>query len=137
MSFVIKMRGAPTRTLIAEYECPVHGRFACEVERDENGDPPSVARCSVVIEDNGEDEEWLEEILCGQDAEYRISAPLGRVNRISAIRGKSEKPERETWLDTTNIAEGQPLYEFHEDRAAIRERQRQREYIELRKRGDI
>lgn len=33
------------RPMIAEYLCPVHGRFALTVERNENGDPPDEARC--------------------------------------------------------------------------------------------
>lgn len=121
MSFRIIQRGAPSPTVIAEFHCDGHGRFDLEVARVD-GDPPAFAPCPN----------------CAAPAVWCISAPrVTRVQRITAVRGKSEKPERETWLDTTNLGEGQSLDEFHADRAAIRERQRQREYMELKKRGDL
>lgn len=132
MTWLYKFRGAPTRTAIADYECPVHGRFEREVARDENGDPPATRICGAMIFHGERDA-----VVCIRDAEYRISAPLCRVKRFEFIRGKSEKPEHKTWLDTTNLGEGQSLEEFREDRAKIREEQRVAEMVELRKRGDL
>ena len=80
MSYTIKLRGARSMVL-ADYECPVHGMFEVLVERDEQGDPPASTAC---LEGEG----------CG-DAQYRLSAVLGRVRFFEAVRkGGWEKPER-------------------------------------------
>lgn len=113
MTWKIIVRGAPVRVAIEDYECPIHGRFEAQVDRDEQGDAPDETAC----------------IVCGVQSAWRISAPLARVRRFEAIKGKSEKPERDTWLDTTNLGEGQPLHEFWDDRAKIREAERKRDVM--------
>jgi len=125
VTYKVTLRGSPGRTIAAEFECPAHGRFEADVERDANGEAPDCIRCPIV------DDAAVpgRENACDEIAEYRISSPLCRVRRIEAIKGKSEKPERETWTDTRNIAEGQPLYDWHEDRAAVWERKRQRDVV--------
>jgi hypothetical protein len=107
MSFTIKLRTTKS-TMIAEYEClePQHadcGRFAAEVERDENGDPPELVSCDI----------------CSGAAEHRISAIVGRVRRVEVTRGKWEKPERKTYLDTRKLGEGQDVEEFQAERKKI------------------
>jgi hypothetical protein len=127
MTYIVKISGSPSRTVAAEYECPAHGRFETDVERNEQGDAPDVIPCRV---------ELLDDYFCGdppalcmKPSEWRISAPMTRVRRIEAIKGKSQKPERETWTDTRNIAEGQPLHEWWDDRAAVWERRRQQDVV--------
>ena len=39
MTFTIKHTRSPGARIAAEYLCPVHGRFAVDVPRDENGEP--------------------------------------------------------------------------------------------------
>jgi hypothetical protein len=120
VTFVIKVRGS-RGVMLADYECPVHGRFEATVQRDASGDPPETEQCPVIDREN-DGEFW-----CGMESEYRICAPLTRVNPIEAVKGKSQKPERETWTDTRNIAEGQPVYEWREDRAKIWEEKRKQD----------
>ncbi len=45
MSYTVKVRTLPGSPMMAEYLCPVHGRFEQLVERDANGDPPASVRC--------------------------------------------------------------------------------------------
>jgi hypothetical protein len=125
VTFVVKVRGSPPCTAIADYECPVHGRFELTVPRDPNGDPPSVVVCLVpadVQPENGFSP-------CGHRAEYRISAPLVRVRRVEAVKGAWQKPERKTFTDTRNLGEGQPLHEWKEDRARVWEEKRKEDVV--------
>jgi hypothetical protein len=131
VSFTIKLRGSPPRLAIADYECPTHGRFEAQVDRDEHGDPPTTVRCQHIIGTITSIVHGPCDVLCNLAAEFRISAPLTRVRRVEAIKGKWEKPERKEWLDVSNLAEGQPLYEFREDRERIREEERKREVYEF------
>lgn len=127
MSFIRKYRGAPTATIAAEYECEVHGRFEIDVERDPNGDAPDVIPCPVL--QPGSD---IDDMPCGRAAIWCISAPLARVRRIeAAVKGKWQKPEFKTWTDTSAIAEGQPLYEWKEDRAKVWEEKRRQDVVDF------
>lgn len=124
MTFVIKVRGASSQPIVAEYMCPEHGRFDVTVARDANGDPPSEHPCPGLW---GADE-------CGRAALWVISAPHTRVQKVTAVtRGKWQKPEHKTWTDTRNIAEGQPLYEWKEDRAKIWEEKRKEDVMRFAK----
>ncbi len=114
MSFRINFRGA-SRTMIAEYLCPEHGRSALDVERDAGGDPPAAAPCPH----------------CGTTSEFVISRVMGRVRQVEAIRGGWQKPERKTWLDTRELGEGMDIDEWRAKRAAIRAEQRRKEVMEL------
>jgi hypothetical protein len=118
MTFTIKIRGTPTRLIASEYECPFHGRFELDVERTADGDAPDAIDCP----------------LCGETAEWRISSPLARAQKVTAVtRGKWQKPERETYTDTRNLGEGQPLNEWQDDRAKVWERWRQRDVMRFAK----
>jgi hypothetical protein len=129
MTFVIKVRGARGE-MRTDYECPVHGRYTATVQRDEKGDPPETTKCPAyegttpptVITPG-----WVGVFRCDRDSELRICAPLTRVNPIEAVKGKSQKPERKTWTDTRNIAEGQPVYEWKEERAKVWEEKRKQD----------
>jgi hypothetical protein len=136
MSFKIILRGGRTRTIAAEYECPVHGRFEIDVERDDAGDAPERIRCPCWNAPCGACPEckrgdpcpwnWG---MCGTAAEWRISSPLARVRKIEAVKGKSATYERKTWTDTRNLGEGQPLHEWREDRAKIWEEKRKEDVM--------
>lgn len=128
------------RPIVAEYLCPVHGRFALEVPRDENGDPPEKMPCPTRYEPRqfalfGADAKRREEIralhVCGRSAPYVISAPMGKVKHFEVVRGKWEKPERPTYFDTRKLGEGQPLEEFRAERAKVWEEHRWHENKEL------
>lgn len=136
MTFAIKVRGAPTATIAAEYYCEEHGRFELDVERTAAGDAPDAVPCPFTVEvaqlhpDTGE---YLVEMSCGLPAIWCISAPLARVRKIEAVKGKSQKPERETWTDTRSLGEGQPLYEWKEDRAKVWEEWRKKDVMRFAK----
>lgn len=139
MTWKIKIRSeGRTKTIAAEYECPVHGRFELDVERNDAGDAPDVIECplgvdaAIIPHDNKESGWALQINLCGQPAEWRISSPLAKVRSVEAVnKGKSEKPEFKTWTDTRNIGEGQPLYEWKEDRAKIWEEKRKQDVVDF------
>lgn len=130
-SFVIKVRGAKTPTIAAEYYCEKHGRFELDVERTVAGDAPDTVPCPMSgFQNDGSD--CCEDCVgqCDLPATWCISAPLARVQKVTAVtKGKWQKPEHKTWTDTRNIAEGQPLYEWKEDRAKIWEERRKEDVV--------
>jgi hypothetical protein len=78
MTWVIKVRGDLSARIVAEYECPEHGRFTRTVDRDEHGDPPEASACPA----------------CARRATFTISAPARcRVQRVYAAR-RGKDPER-------------------------------------------
>lgn len=137
MTYKLTIRTAPGALIAAEYECPVHGRFAVDVPRDANGDPPGDAPCpmenpawavvngvKVGHEDEGD--------VCERRSRFVISAPgVARVRKVEAIRGSYQRPERETWTDTTSLGEGQDLDDWKADRAKVWERENERQAMEL------
>lgn len=124
MTFTIKHRGAGG-LMVAEYLCPVHGRFELLVNRDDEGDPPDAVRCNRYDE--------LLNDLCTKEAEYAISAPSVHTQFvISATQGKSAaKPHRDA-MDTRMLTEGRKK-EFRQQRKAVREAARKRRVMELLK----
>lgn len=114
MTWRINIRGATTQSALAEYLCPEHGVFEATVERP----PPDDRPCPE----------------CGATSPWTItSAPLGKVRAVEVVRGKWEKPEKKTYLDTRELGEGMELDEWREKRKAIRDEQRWRETKELLK----
>lgn len=117
MTWVVKHRGAPaTTTARADYYCEVHGRFEAEVQRDANGDAPDSIVCSI-------------EHGCELRAVWCVSAPVTRVRKFEAVKGKSDKPPTKYYTDTSAIGEGQPLYEWREDREKVWEQKRQEDVM--------
>lgn len=130
MTFVIKQRGDRSATIVCVYTCPEHGEFDAEVHRDENGSAPDLTVCPA------EDDCWdcggqpsapggqgpcatcngSSTAPCGLDATWTPSPVLGRVRRVEVTRGKWEKPERKTFLDTRKLGEGQDVDEFRAER---------------------
>ena len=91
---------------VAEFICPVHGRFEALVERP----VPDLYPCTVE-DDIGE--------LCFEICPWTISAPLGRVKVGEVSQGKVTKSERETWLDTEPLASGMSVTEWKSRRAKM------------------
>lgn len=126
MTFIIKHKRSD-RPMVAEYLCPVHGRFALTVDRDANGDPPPEMSCDFEIESCGND-------TCGRASTFAISKPgFSKVKLVEAVRGGYQRPERETWTDTTNLGEGQSLEDWQDDRAKVWDRERERQVYEMTK----
>ena len=142
MTFTIKHTRSD-RPVVAEYLCPVHGRFAVEVARDANGDPPGEAICPArelsYVSDEGR---YIPSITaeptftrgCGAPSPFAISATgTVRVKNFEVVRGGWERPERPTYFDTRKLGEGQPLEEFRAERRKVWEEHRWRENKELLK----
>jgi hypothetical protein len=147
MTFIRRHSGDSTRPIVAVYTCPVHGEFDAEVQRDENGEAPDMVACTI------EDDCWgcggqpsapgaahcCEVCMgksiasCQRGAPWTPSPVAARVRRVEAVKGTWEKPERETYLDTTELGEGMDIDDFREKRAAIWERRRQEEVMAVKK----
>ena len=76
---------------IAEYQCPLHGRFEAMVERPIPDDAP----CE-----------------CGVPSPWVISAPLGRAKIAEAVTRAKSDPHRPNQLDTRPLADGMPYAEW-------------------------
>ncbi len=125
MTFRVIMRGSPSPVVAAEYMCPDHGRFEMDVQRTAEGDAPDEMECPWPADEGDADYG-----PCPHRATWCISAPMTRVQKVTAaVKGKWQKPEHKTWTDTSNLAEGQPLYEWKEDRAKIWEEKRKRDVV--------
>jgi hypothetical protein len=130
MPFVIKTRGA-RGPMVAEYFCPLHGRFEATVDRDEHGDPPATLKCPAVDRCYAVDYGHIEpmqppaiDVECPiDDAEHVISAarlkfpffkgPVFRGN------GRPEEQPSPTYMDTEPLADGMPAWEFAEKRKKV------------------
>src|SRR5688572_6427817 len=63
--------------------------------------------------------DFVECEFCSEQAQWVPSAIIGRVRRVEAVRGKWEKPERPTYLDTHDLGEGQSVEEFQAKRRKV------------------
>lgn len=148
MSYTVKIRGDSTRPMLCVYRCPEHGEFDAEVMRDETGGAPEVIPCPVTVgwegqaerppgtfgaTDPGNADGSIYEVLCKQPATWTPSAVACRVRRIEAVKGKWEKPEKRTYLDTRELGEGQDIDDFREKRAKIWEEKRQQDVMAFKK----
>jgi hypothetical protein len=135
MTFVRKFSGDQTTPIIAVYTCPEHGEFDAEVARDENGEAPDRIQCPHLIDDGPhtvEGRDYIFRGFCELDATWTPSATVGcRVRRIEVTRGKWEKPERNTYLDTRKLGEGQDPAEFQAERKKMWREKRMRELKDL------
>jgi hypothetical protein len=146
MTFTVKVRGG-AGLLVAEYLCPVHGRFEQLVERDANGEPPSVVSCGfdswsvaggdkeyasredaaqAALEAGYSDPETAscETQRCANECPWTISA--GAVHTqfvITASHGKPDPKPHPKAMDTRMLAEGRRK-EFRQQRRKIREEER-------------
>lgn len=128
-----------TRTsgrIVAVYTCPEHGEFDADVERDANGEAPDVITCGA------ERGVWADAFAPSGEMHYCecpatwTPSPVGcRVRRVEVTRGKYEKPERPTYLDTRKLGEGQDPEEFAAERQKIWRRKREAEVMEIKRGG--
>lgn len=121
------------RPMVAEYLCPVHGRFTLEVARDANGNPPDEMPCAAEDREQWPDRHGYHHTEhCGLTSPFAISRPgYCKVKNVEAVRGGYQKAGRATWTDTTDLGEGQDLDDWWDDRAKVWERQRESEIKEL------
>jgi hypothetical protein len=126
MTFVRKFNGKTEQPnnepIVAVYTCPEHGAFDCEVRRNEIGEAPDVITCDELEEDG---------CRCELEATWTPSAVSCRVRRVEVVRGKWEKPERNTYLDTRKLGEGQDPAEFQAERKKMWREKRMRELKDL------
>lgn len=131
MSWILKLRGDSTAPILAEYECPVHGRFEITLPRP----APDVVSCplnswSVARVDKeyasreeaaaaaleaGIDPEqaFFETQRCAEDSPWRFPMPHGRVKAGEVVQGKSDpRPPESVMLDTRPLADGMPYSEW-------------------------
>lgn len=125
--FRVIVRGASSQPLLAEYMCPVHGRFDAIVDRDANGDPPKSVACPMVDDLLDLDRE---PVACGLEAEHVISAISGHVKRGEVTRGRNDEKPTPLALDTEALADGMPLKEWKARRQAM---WRAHDYAEFKK----
>lgn len=130
----LTVRTSPGALIAAEYECPVHGRFALDVPRGKDGDPPGEVACrhppSGSAATFGVDPGYAS--ACHRLAPHVISAPgSARVRKVEAVRGRDQKPEFSTWTDTQALEDGQDLDDWKDDRAKVWGREREREAMEM------
>jgi hypothetical protein len=136
VTFVRKFSGDRTAPIIAVYTCPEHGEFDAEVQRDENGEAPDAIPCPGFYEVDptiAEDRAFGPH-KCEETATWTPSRTVGcRVRRIEAVKGKWEAPERKTFLDTRDLADGMDPDDFREKRNAIWEEQRKAQVMAVKK----
>jgi hypothetical protein len=130
MTFTIKIRGDVSKSLVAVYTCPVHGAFDAEVQRDESGGAPELITCEARDPLPGD---ATVSVMCCLDATWTPTPVACRVRRIEAVKGKWEKPEKKTYLDTRELAEGMDIDDFHAKRAAVWEEKRQEDVMAVKK----
>jgi hypothetical protein len=121
--YVSKFRPAGGR-VVACYTCEEHGEFDTVVERDSNGEAPDTITCRYGLSPETE---------CSRTARWTPTPIPGRVRRIEVSRGKWEKPERSTYLDTRELGEGQSMEEFQKKRKAVWDEKRKAEVMEIKK----
>ena len=121
MTYVSKFRGTGGM-VVAAFTCPHHDTFDVEVPREANGDAPDQIACTEAISDR---------TPCGAAATWTPSVVVGRVRRVEVVRGRWEKPERKTYLDTRKLGEGQDPEEFWDERKKIWDEERRKRVKEL------
>lgn len=146
MTYVSKFRRAGG-LVVAVYTCSVHGEIDAEVERDDRGDAPDVIACPIDDDCPGCGGQpsapggahcnvcdGRAHAPCGLAADWTPSALVGcRVRRVEVTRGRWEKPERPTYLDTRKLGEGQSMEEFQAERKKVWQRKREAEVMAIKK----
>lgn len=140
MTFIRKFNGKTERPnhsnrIVAVYTCPEHGEFDAEVQRDGRGEAPDVIACMVQLSFDTRDPS-IRPGYCGLLCSWTPSPVAGRVRRIEAIKGKWEKPERETFLDTRDLAEGMDVEDWQAKRKKVWDRKREEDVMKI-KRGEL
>lgn len=110
--FTLRIRSNPGSEIIADYECPEHGRFTVTVARTETGDPPATLPCNFFDD---------EDCMCCARSPWRPSAPGAvHVKAGEMVRGKGgERPADRYVMNTEKLADGMPLDQWKAERAAV------------------
>jgi hypothetical protein len=150
MTFTVKVRGAISQPMICVYTCPEHGEFDAEVQRDARGNSPDIIECyeefcpdcgRVSSDHPSKIGDACPECpsafaVCRLPATWTPSPTVAcRVKRFEVVRGKWEKPERPTYLDTRKLGEGQSWDEFRKERAKVWEEKRQDDILKFTRDG--
>ena len=98
MSYLRTLRGSLTGT--RSYACPDHGDFELDVDLATSATPRPCPDC-------------------GQPSERTLAAPLFKPQRGAVVRGKVAPPSRATDLNVESLADGKPVHEFQDERAAM------------------
>ena len=69
--------------------------------------------------------------VCGGPSTWTPSPVAFRVRRVEVVRGRWEKPERKTYLDTRKLGEGQDIEEFRAEREKIWDEKRRSDVKDL------
>jgi len=103
MTWILKSRGDSTAPIVAEYECPVHGRFEAIVARPS----PDVLECPTEL-----DVPYIEGHTvvtfhrCCQPSPFRFPMPRGRTKPGEIVTGKvMDYPPENVCLDTRALAD--------------------------------
>ncbi len=99
MTWTVKVRGAHSQPISRDFLCDECGPF------------------SAIVEDRDAETHPCPD--CSKPAPIADSPVMGRVRLIEAVKGRWEKPERKTWLDTRNLGEGQSAEEFRAERKKV------------------
>lgn len=110
MSWILKLRGDSSAPILAEYECPVHGRFEVTAPRP----APDVTPCPVELDvPYTKGDTVVTFHRCCTPSPWRFPMPHGRVKAGEVIQGKSDpRPPGEVMLDTRPLADGMPYSEW-------------------------
>lgn len=121
MTWTIKQRPHVGGLIVADYECPEHGRFEATMLRDANGDPPVTAACPLRWDGDG----------CCAISPWRPTAPQLKRDSVpcyAEVRG-GDTERRPGMLDTRALAEGMPRKEWKAKQAAARQERRHQQLI--------
>lgn len=111
MTWLRKFRGDSTAPILAEYECPVHGRFEVTVPRP----APDTMECPELVELDP-----IEAVECSMDSPWRFPMPRTSVKAGEAVKGKvMEYPPEHVVMDTRPLADGVPYGEWRAKQDAI------------------
>lgn len=136
MTFTIRTRGVPSQPKVAEYLCPVHGRFEMLT-----ADPPDEAPCPAIVEeqrahcywtdDDGTPHCYYEDARCEESSPWVISAPKQKVLSVpcAAVTRGGDTERRPGMLDTRQLAEGMSMREWRKVQDAGRQERRHQQMI--------
>lgn len=113
MPWILRLRGDATAPILAEYECPVHGRFEITVPRPAPDAAPCPAApdegCAMCGALDGERcDPWCPRrlVTCGLSSPWRFPLPRVGVKHGEVVTGKvMDYPPSNVCLDTRALAD--------------------------------
>lgn len=129
--------------IVTDYLCPLHGHFEATVEAPSPDEMPCPGEVHMHGEGAPDVEHTPAELAameaggltarCGLSSPWSPTAMHGKVKAWEVERGGWEKPERQSFLDTRELGEGQDIQDFREKRSAIRDQERKAAVMEMLK----